>query len=323
MRSSLIQNSFSNPKENSSSFFTRLYIYQKERFPFLAHGLLVAAFSFSAISYSRICRGAFGFVSGTTFLMGIFITITLFFLVRIFDEFKDAEDDAKYRSELPVPRGLVSLQELKWLAIVIAIMQLIVNIFLFPKMLVIYFIVIGYLLLMGKEFFVPGWLKKHQFWYVTSHMFIIPLVDVYASGLDWKLENVLPPSGLLFFFAVSYMNGIVLEIGRKIRGPENEAEGVLTYSSILGANRATLLWILILLSTLVLSIAASVFAGYGLVAVIVLGVLFIVCSSPAFIFLKNKSQKVSKYIEYASALWTIMMYLTLGGGPMISKLLFN
>ncbi|MDQ6763693.1 MAG: hypothetical protein M3015_13830, partial [Bacteroidota bacterium] len=113
MRDDVIQNSFSNPKENSSSFFTRFYAYQKERFPFLAHGLLVASFSFSAISYSRICRGASGFVSASTFLMGIFITITLFFLVRIFDEFKDAEDDAKYRSELPVPRGLVSLHELK------------------------------------------------------------------------------------------------------------------------------------------------------------------------------------------------------------------
>ncbi|MDQ6761178.1 MAG: UbiA family prenyltransferase, partial [Bacteroidota bacterium] len=227
-------------------------------------------------------------------------------LRRIFDEFKDAEDDAKYRSELPVPRGLVSLHELKWLAIMVAAMQLIVNVFFFPKMLIIYFIVIGYLLLMGKEFFVSAWLKKHQLWYVTSHMFIIPLVDIYASGLDWKVENVQPPSSLLFFFAVSYMNGIVLEIGRKIRIPEKESEGVLTYSSMLGANKATKLWILILLVTLALSIAASVFAGYGLVAFIVLGSVFIVCSSPAFIFLKNKSQRVSKYIEYASALWTIM-----------------
>jgi hypothetical protein len=49
----------------------------------------------------------------------------------------------------------------------------------------------------------------------------------------------------------------------------------------------------------------------------------LVCSLPAFIFLKNKTEKLSKYIEYGSALWTISMYLTLGGGPMISKLFFN
>ena len=81
-------------EQNKLNFLRRFFIYQKERFPFLAHGLLVASFSFSAISYSRICRGAEGFVAWPTYLCGIFTTITLFFLVRIFDEFKDAEDDA-------------------------------------------------------------------------------------------------------------------------------------------------------------------------------------------------------------------------------------
>lgn len=323
MNAPLQQNEYSRPNENGSSFLNRFYIYQKERFPFLAHGLLVASFSFSAISYSRICRGAAGFVSAKTFLTGIFITISLFLLVRIFDEFKDAEDDAKYRGELAVPRGLISLRELALIGTAIVILQITVNLFFFRQMLIIYFIVIAYLLLMGKEFFVPAWLKKHQFWYVTSHMFIIPLIDMYASGLDWNVAGVHPPKGLLFFFAVSYMNGIVLEIGRKIRIPEKESEGVLTYSFLLGANKAVILWIFILLVTLMLSIAASVFAGYGTVAFIVLGSVFLLCLLPAFFFLKKKSQKISKSIEYASALWTIAMYLTLGGGPMISKLLFS
>jgi 4-hydroxybenzoate polyprenyltransferase len=323
MKTAIQQNEFSKPYENNSSFLKRFYLYQKERFPFLGHGLLVASFSFSAISYSRICRGAEGFVNPKTFLTGIFITISLFLLVRIFDEFKDAEDDALYRGELPVPRGLISLRELACIGIAIVILQIFINLFFFPQMLIIYFIVIAYLLLMGKEFFVSRWLKKHQFWYVTSHMFIIPLIDMYASGLDWKVEGTPPPKGLLFFFAVSYMNGIVLEIGRKIRIPKREAEGVLTYSSLLGANKATLLWIFILFLTLALSIAASVFAGYGMVSFIVLGCVFLLCSLPAFIFLKKKTQKVSKSIEYASAFWTIAMYMTLGGGPMISKIFFN
>ncbi len=59
-------------------------------------------------------------------------------------------------------------------------------------------------------------------------MLIIPLVDVYASGLDWLLEGTDAPRGLLFFFAVSFMNGVVLEIGRKIRTPDQEKKGVST-----------------------------------------------------------------------------------------------
>lgn len=323
MRTIIQQNEFSKADENNASFLKRIYIYQKERFPILGHGLLVAAFSFSAIAYSRICRGAEGFVSANIFLMGIFITISLFMLVRIFDEFKDADDDAKYRRELAVPRGLISFRELTIVGIVIVIIQVALNLFFFPKMLILYFAIIGYLMLMGKEFFVAAWLKKHQFWYVTSHMFIIPLIDIYASGLDWFLAGVVPPKGLLFFFAVSYMNGIVLEIGRKLRTPEKESQGVLTYTSMLGTNRATILWILILFVTLILSISAGIFAGYGRITFTILGVIFLLCSIPALIFLKSKSEKASKMIEYASALWTISMYLTLGGGPMISKLFFN
>lgn len=314
-------NEYSNNQENSASFLRRLYIYQKERFPILGHGLIVAAFSFSAISYSRICRGAEGFVSTEKFFLGIFTTITLFLLVRIFDEFKDASDDAAYRKELPVPRGLVSLKELAWVGAITVVCQLAVNIYFFPEMLILYFVVIAYLLLMGKEFFISSWLKKHQFWYITSHMFIIPLVDIYASGLDWLLDGAAAPQGLIFFFAVSYMNGLVLEVGRKLKVNHKEKEGVLTYTSMLGKSKAVILWTFILLATLLLAIAASAFAGFGITAFYVLGFIWIFCSLPAFLFLYKENEKLSKMIEYASFVWTVAMYLTLGGIPMVIKML--
>lgn len=315
------QNEFSKADENNAPFLKRLYIYQKERFPILGHGILVAAFSFSAVSYSRICRGTEGFISTEIFGIGIFTTISLFLLVRIFDEFKDAKDDARYRKELAVPRGLISFDELRIIGIAVVILQIVLNLLIIPKMLPLYLLIIGYLLLMGKEFFIPEWLKKHQFWYVTSHMFIIPFIDVYASGLDWLLEGAPAPAGLLFFFAVSYMNGIVLEIGRKIRIPGKESEGVLTYTSMLGARRAVFFWIAILIMTFGLSIMASVYAGYGAAIYWVLTGILIICVIPGLLFLSKGSEKRSKMIEYASAIWTIGMYLILGAGPMLSKLL--
>lgn len=316
------QNAFSHPEENRASFLRRFCTYQKERFPILGHGLLVASFSFSAIAYSRICRGAEGFVSWQAFGVAIFTTITLFLLVRIFDEFKDAEDDARYRPQLPVPRGLIRFRELFVLGAVLIAAQITVNALFFPKLLILYAAVIVYLSLMGKEFFIAGWLKKHQFWYVTSHMFIIPLIDIYASGLDWMLAGVEPPKGLIFFFIVSYMNGIVLEIGRKIRVPEKEEEGVLTYTSMLGAKKAVGLWLLVLLITLVAAIAAAWFAGHGWLGAAILCGVFALCSVPAFLFLSRMTEKRSKMMEWSSALWTIAMYLTLGGVPMLQQLLF-
>ncbi len=316
-------NSHSVKEENEAWFLKRFLIYQKERFPFLVHGLLVAAFSFSAISYSRICRGAEGFIPLQTYIVGVIITITLFFLVRIFDEFKDADDDAKYRSELPVPRGLMSLKELGILGVIVAVLHLTLNLVFFPSMLWVYLVVIGYLLLMGKEFFIADWLKKRQFWYITSHMFIIPLIDIYASGLDWMLEGVSPPHGLLFFFAVSYMNGIVLELGRKIKTKEDESEGVLTYTSMLGEKKAIYLWLFVLFITYILAFLACRYAGFGATAFIILTGLFVVCSIPAWSFLARPTKKMAKAMEIISGVWTISMYLTLGAVPMLQELLFN
>ena len=233
--------------ENDLPFFKRFYIYQKERFPFAGNIVLIGAFTFSALSYSRISRGVAGFVSLQTYLIGVLTTVTLFFLVRVFDEHKDAEDDALYRQELPVPRGLMQLKELKTAGIIAIIFQVVINLLFVPKMLILYLVAFAYLCLMGKEFFVGEWLKKHQMTYVFSHMLIIPLVDTYASGLDWLQEGAAPPRGLLFFFAVSFMNGIVLEFGRKIRTPEKEKAGVITYSGLYGPNKACMYWILSLL----------------------------------------------------------------------------
>lgn len=311
-------NEFSKAEENSAPLFKRFFIYQKERFPLLGHGLLVTAFSFSAMSYSRICRGATGFVETKFFLTGIATTVTLFLLVRIFDEFKDREDDARYRRQLPVPRGLVSLRELAWLGALTVLFQIVINALFFPKMFLLYALVIAYLCLMGKEFFVGEWLKKHPFWYVVSHMLIIPLVDMYASGLDWLMAGAEAPKGLLFFFAVSFMNGIVLEIGRKIRTPENEEFN--TYSTMMGAARATRLWLLILFITLGFAITACYYAGYGAWGFAILSAIFIVCSIPGWLFLAKENKTRSRFIEYASALWTIGMYFSLGAIPMLKQL---
>ena len=90
---------------------SRWWVYQRERFPILAHGPLIAAFSVSAVSYSALLRGQSSLpLDGTLLAFG---TAFLFFLqLRIADEFKDFEDDSRYRSYRPVPRGLVKLSEL-------------------------------------------------------------------------------------------------------------------------------------------------------------------------------------------------------------------
>lgn len=308
-------------EEKNYSFVKRFSIYQKERFPIVGHGAMISAFTFCAVSYSRLCRNADGFIPLHDFFIGVFATVTLFLLVRIFDEFKDKEDDAKYRTYLPVPRGLISLRELSVVGFIVAVLQIGVIAFFQTPMLLLYLVVFAYLLLMRVEFFVPKWLKQHQMTYILSHMVIIPLVDIYSSGLDWLLGGGSPHWGLAWFFAVSYVNGVVLEFGRKLRVPEKEEDGVVSYTKMFGPKGGVYVWMSTLLVALILCTGAVLYANLSVIIIVVLVGLFILCSIPACLFLRQASEKLTKYIEYSSALWATSMYLALGGLPMLINLI--
>jgi hypothetical protein len=304
----------------SGSLVARFIRYQRERFPFAGHGLLIFTFTFSAISYSRICRGAEGFIPTGRFVVGAITSLLLFFLLRVYDEFKDADDDARYRPYRPVPRGLISLRELGRIGIVVVMMQIALNGFVMPVMLPAYFLVLGYMGLMRKEFFVAAWLKKHPLLYMLSHMAVMPMIDLYTTGLDWINAGVSPPRGIEFFLVVTFLNGIVIEIGRKIRAEEGEEVGVETYSALYGRVRATWIWIGIISLTAVSAVFAALHAGFGAAGFLVLAGLLVLCSLPALLFLGSASSRHAKLIETASGIWTIGMYLTLGAGPMLLRL---
>lgn len=291
-------------------------VYLSERFPLKTHIPIIAIFSFSAICYSLSASEETVFIPWLDYLNAFLLTFSIFLLLRISDEFKDHEDDMKYRKYLPVPRGLVSLKNLKGIAILLLIVQLII-ISLNPNFAMTFLISMFYLGLMFKEFFVEDWLKKNQLAYVFSHMLIIPLVDLVASSAHWSMAGINPPSALGWFFVVSFFNGILLEIGRKIKLPENEEEGVVSYSKLWGMKNSVYVWLAILLLTLSLAFAAALAINSPFWVYLLLSVFALGGSFTAFRFLLNPTQKKSKMIENASGLWTMGMYLNLGALPFI------
>ena len=112
----------------------RWVIYQRERFPLAAHAPLVAAFSASAVCFSSLLRGH-AVAPSPAALVVAFTTSLLFFLqLRIADEFKDCEDDARFRPYRPVPRGLVTLPELAVIGLAGAVVQLGLALWLHPPL---------------------------------------------------------------------------------------------------------------------------------------------------------------------------------------------
>jgi 4-hydroxybenzoate polyprenyltransferase len=144
-------------------------------------------------------------------------------------------------------------------------------------------------------------------------MMIMPLVDLFATSCLWLPANVVPDKlGLMFFLIASFFNGIVIEIGRKLRQPEGEEEGVPTYSKLWGIKRASIVW----------GICMSVTAGFALLAASHIGFIFpVLCLLIpllfwAFITIVKIHQTSSKRYELISGLWTLVLYLSLGLIPL-------
>lgn len=300
-------------------FARRWWIYQRERFPIVGHGVLIAAFSFCAVSLSAMLRGAAGLPSWRAMLVA-FVTSFIFFLqLRIADEFKDLEEDTRYRPYRPVPRGLVTLRELAGLFAIGAGVQLGLALWLDVRLVGLLAVTWAYLALMSKEFFVGDWLRSRPVVYMVSHMVIMPLVDLYATGADWLAAGDRAPAVLIWFLLASYFNGLVIEMGRKIRSPADEETGVDTYSRIWGRGVAVGAWWAAIGATLALAIVVAHRLGMTWTIGATLGAFAAGAVVIAVIFLRNPASGRGKWIETYAGLWTIALYLGLGLLPRILK----
>lgn len=293
----------------------RWLTYQRERFPLVAHAPLVAAFSVSAVCFSHLVRREPGWPPARALIVA-FATALIFFLqLRIADEFKDYEDDLRYRSYRPVPRGLVTLRELGWIGVAGGGVQLGLALWLHPPLVVLLCLAWAYLALMSREFFVAAWLRRHPAAYMASHMVIIPLIDLYATACDWLRITQWPPRGLIWFLLVSYVNGIVVEVGRKTRAPADEEVGVETYSAEWGLKRAVMVWFAALATTALFAWQASRQIGFDRLVTRWLIVLVALCAFYALRLIRHPARGGGKTIEIASGVWTLLMYLSLGAIP--------
>lgn len=305
--------------EASGGFPGRFSRYLQERFPPLAYLVMITVFTFSAAAFSRLARGEPGFIPLDRFAVGVLTSLFFFLSLRILDEHKDADVDRRYRPELPVPRGLVTLAELRrvglaGLAVVVAL-----NLLVSPPLLLGIAVFAAWATLMTKEFFVREWLREHHAVYLVTHMAIMPCIDAYTTGLDWLSARVAPPLGIELFLVVTFLNGCVIEVGRKIRAPGTEREGVDTYTAVWGVRPAAAVWLALLVLTALTAWMAAQAIGAGTPVGLLLAAYCAGASVPGILFLLDPTPARARAIETASGLGTIAMYLLLGAGPFLAR----
>jgi len=305
-----------------ASFATRLWQYQEERFPLVRHGPLIAAFGASAVCLSALLRG--GTPDLVAMLVAVLVLFGFFFQLRVADEHKDHEEDTKYRPERPVPRGLVTLGELRTVAIVIGVVQLAITAFLGWALVGDLFLVWAWMAVMTKEFFAPRWLKKQPVIYMVSHMMVMPLIDLYATACDWVPAGIGGHQGFALtlggFLLLSLVNGTAIEIARKSWAPEQEREGVETYSKLWKPGVAGVVLMAVFLVGFAVSAFVHVRSGaadwllYGLIASTAWA------AWTAIDYAGTPTIKTAKALELSSGIYVLANYLLLGVLPLIESL---
>ena len=301
----------------------RLWAYQAERFPLVKHGVLIAAFGASATCLSALLRG--GAPSVLAIVVAVLVLFGFFFQLRVADEHKDNEDDTKFRPERPVPRGLVTLAELRVVAIGVGVTQVALTVALDWRLLGPLMLVWAWMAVMTKEFFVHAWLKKRPIIYMVSHMAIMPLIDLYATACDWLPAGVALHEnfGLTLgaFLLLSLVNGSVIEIARKSWAPEMEREGVETYSRLWGAQRAGIVVMALLLAGLALSAFINVRSDAGVVVLVGLMLVTMFAAWTAIDYAGAPAARQVKQMETGTAVFVLGNYLLLGVIPLLMSLL--
>jgi 4-hydroxybenzoate polyprenyltransferase len=304
------------------SRFWRLYQYQLERFPLATTALLVGALTFASLNYSQSARRQLGeMVVDTNWLLAVaafFCVLGFFFQLRVADEFKDYPEDVAHRPYRPAPRGLVTLSELAAAAVIVAAAQALITWLLTLALLGPLLLVWAYMGLMRVEFFAPAWLKAHPTVYLLSHMVILPLIVFFITAHDWLVARSAPPPGLVWPLGLSFANGLVFELGRKIRSPHEEEPGVETYSALWGAQRASAIWLAVVtVAAMTTGVAlwqidAIRVWNIGLLGLLWCGALFVVWR-----FGDGHGQTTGKTIERFAAATVLLSYTVLAVGAFV------
>lgn len=214
-------------------------MYQAERFPLGTHFPAIAFFFAAAYFTAQALTGQKPLHLGMTGTLAFVSTFLTMLLLRVFDEFKDFEDDKINHPERVVQRGIVTLPELARLGGAIFAGLILVNAPLGWQAWVAYGAVLAYLLLMRAEFFVPQWLKRHLMTYAITHQGIVPLLYLYLGVVAvGSADRIPPPFWLAILLAVGV--GLCYEISRKFAAPEDESETLPTYTRRLGTLGASI-----------------------------------------------------------------------------------
>jgi 4-hydroxybenzoate polyprenyltransferase len=300
------------PVTRSDSYFTRLRAYMGERFPLFGHVLLIISYYSSNQFLAKVLTSPGEPMRYTVASALGAVTLLCFFLhLRVFDEHKDFAEDSRFHPQRILQRGVITLAELRLVAGLCIAVEIALAAVAGIAPLVAWSAAFVFSLLMLKEFFAAEWLKRHFLVYATSHMLLMPLLSLMVFSFATKRMPWTAPGVFWVYAFVGLFVTFNVEVSRKIRAPEDEVEGLDTYSKIFGTYGAA--WIVLGLrlidTTLVVIVGHVIGASVWFYLAVV--VLFLVTLGTFVRFRRHTNSRSAKALERNAGVYLIAFDLIL------------
>jgi hypothetical protein len=296
----------------ADSFARRLRAYLAERFPLIGNVLLIVSyFSSNQFLAHVLVHPDDPMTYSWRSLAGAAMLLCMFFHLRVFDEHKDFVEDSRHYPERILQRGLITLRDLRRLGAAAIILELALAGWLGLPTLVAALLTIGFSVLMLKEFGVGPWLRRHFLLYAVSHMLIMPLFaltvfSVATGRFFWEA----PPWFWMYSF-VGFFVTFNWEVSRKIRAPEQERDGIDSYTKVFGTYGAAYLVLLIRVIDTGMVALVGHHLGLALWFYGVLVALFAVCLVGFLQYRFQTNARTAKRMEWYAGFYIIAFDLTL------------
>lgn len=286
--------------------------YVAERFPPLGHGLLIFSF-YSSNQFLAHVLTAPGepMRYDLSSLIGALAVLGMFLQLRIFDDHKDYAEDCQYYPDRVLQRGAVTLRDLKLLLALVIGAELLLAALRGPGALVSVLMVMGFSLFMLKEFFAREWLRQRFLVYASTHMLIVPLLAIAifsfaTGGYPWQA-----PGWYWLYSFVGFCVAFNWEVSRKIRAPEEEIEGVETYTKRFGTYGAAYLVLAIRVMDTALVTLVGIHLGLSGWFYAWLVILFAVCMIGFFQFRFRTCPATARRMQTYAGLYIVAFDLAL------------
>jgi len=295
-----------------SSFYSRFKAYLDERFPLFSHGILIVSyFSSNQFLASELEHPGKPISYTLHSLFGAIILFCMFFHLRVFDEHKDYEEDLKFHPGRILQSGLITLRDLKWFGAAAILCELVLSLICGIPAVAAALIAIFFSVLMLREFFISGWLKRHFLAYAISHMLIMPLFALFVFSVTTGKFPWEAPGWFWIYAFVGFFVTFNWEMSRKLRAPGDEIEGLKSYSKIFGTYGAAYMVILIRVVDTFMVFLVGWHLKLSPLFYIILIVLFLVCCIGLWQFRFNTCRKTAKMMEVYAGMYIIAFDLTL------------